>query len=262
MKKICCMLLVCMRIITGISIPTFAVGDLDAKIVELTEEQVTKLENCVNDTFKDLVNEKDFLDCNGELFDAVCCGDLLSKYYLSVNRIKDMQECLAKVYTLKAEMVWSSLGGHPYTFESIRIERYLLKKASAYAKESLNGELYSYLETKLNDMDEKVLKLAAGERLFIYDGFLSRIYAGTPESEQEYTELLSYIKYAFNNIDNCKNCLNESDLFFRNDGIECALKINCEKTYDVEDVFKSILLGHFNFGNRPCHIAFGIFMDN
>lgn len=289
MKKLCCILLICMMLFTSLSIPVFAVEinieNLSAQNIDDFKNEVDRIFNVIKDEGQESTDgtereQSEFINCRGALLDGICCSDLIAKYCSANGRHEEAKEYLLKMYVMAAEMMWCSVDN---SIEPFKLELYFLKEAANCVNDSTNAELCEMLINKLAFINTKILKFTKKfEKYKEYSEveILNMVYSGVPKSQEELNCLLNttneifedlgdFLEYSVLLIDKISNSLmtppcsgdeefDEPDNQY--DEFICTLKVDRKKIYSVKNIVKKVLKGQFNFGKQNMHIALGFIL--
>ena len=210
MKKICCMLMACMMIFTGISMPTFAMEgnatDVQStyNIANISDENIIELKKEVDYTFYGLVEDKSFSASSGAVFNAMCEADLLSKYYAINGQARESRTYQAKGYVIASEFILYSLNGEENLFAKYELSLYYLNKSYECLQKNEDTELYKSISKEIRCILGKKfvrdyekynrLKLNKEEKL----GLILKIRKEIPKNEEELNLLLESAGDLFN----------------------------------------------------------------
>ena len=124
MKKVCCIFFICLVILSGLSIPTFAVS-----IGNCTEKKLLPLKIATNAMFDNVVNSKEERwDC-GQLLDFISYSDLLSEFYMTKCKFKEVDQYRVKKCVFQSALIKSMCYDCTDT-KFVDLELYFLKKAT------------------------------------------------------------------------------------------------------------------------------------
>lgn len=276
MKKICCMFLACVMVLTGLSIPTFAVHEYN-EIGKLSIEEVSILERKLNEVFNAMMDgEEEYLGCRGKLLDGICYGNLLANYYEAIGNKRKSKKCLGKAYALAGEMMWCSVNK---SLEPFALELYFFQKAVDCVKGSADGKLRSNLKNRLDYIDTKISDFIEESKLY-KDSDKEKTYNQVPKNERELSNLLESANEIFENLDDFfeyselmikedyedefalfdLECDSTEEPYNPVDKCICSLKVDGGTVlYAIRNVIKDILKGNFCFCAQNVHIALGLF---
>ena len=257
MKKICCMLMACMMIFTGFSMPAFAVNNLIRE--NLTEDKISRLDGVVNDAFEGIAADMDFSDCEGILLDGMCSAILLCSYY------KTRDNGRACEYVAKRNIIGSEIIGYCASKRCadnlvvLDLKRRYLSYAICCAEKSSQGYVSLQANYRYKKVKEKILDLIREKDLYKEcksdEEIMDKYRKENSTAVQEYNNMILNTEGLF---ENCQEFFNESELFSMHDGRRCSLKISKNKIETIDDIFKAI----FTQAEMMADIAFGIFIKD
>ena len=174
MKKICCLLMACMMILTGFSIPTFAMeGNTEDvqgayNIANIPEDRIMALRKKVDYVCKLAIHGELKTD-SGEFFDALCIADLISKYYANKGQVNEYKEYVAKRYLCAAGLIVSSESNIDNFFNQFKLSIYCLDTAFTILSSLSNRDpnYYEGIEEDTFDLYASVLMPEKYRRAYV-----------------------------------------------------------------------------------------------
>ena len=257
MKKICCMLLVCMMIFTGISMPAFAAEESD--IQNLNDYQINMLKVQVDYVFKNVIKGADFSQNEGLLLDAVCCSDMLFRYYKAKHNEEQANEYLAKRYIISIPMIDILLKGKRNDLDIFRQKVSYLFMARSFIYTRLKSELYLDIDVFGYNLLQQILPMGIYSDCKILKEVWKKLIAELPKSHKDVAEFV-YNTEGFS--ERCQLFFNNSQLFNLYKEGDGLLKADIKNVYRIENIIKNIFLRNFNFVDGENHIAFSFLSDN
>ena len=151
MKKICSLLMACMMILTGFSIPAFAMKWSKEDIERACQyDRMTNLGRKVNNVCELVLKPEvfyngiyyDFLGKVGtnscRFFEAMCASDLVAQYYASRGKEEEFKQYTAKRYWCAAGLIKSSESNRDNLLTQFKLIVYCFEKACKIWNETID----------------------------------------------------------------------------------------------------------------------------
>lgn len=266
MKKICCMFLICMMVLTGFSVPVFA--DTEVRVDRLSSDDIGRLRKQTDEVFDKIVSEYGEKVPLGIILDSICYSDLIAKYYTGKDCKKEETLYLVKRDIMEGVLAIYICNAYKDGKKFIGLDLYFFKEANKLLREIINQEdeeikklhsiivnilsdygIFYALENEDKDIGKAVDKImiksrynkALGEQLL--SETKQKIQSNFPKNNQQLERMLWKLEKYLEN--NCSDIFNKSKLL-----------VDQRKTADI---VCEVLREQFNFGKSQTHIALNYF---
>ena len=278
MKKICCVLMACMMIFTGLSMPVFAAGEgfqsqsnqiHNLKIVKndllksmikrvsLNEVQISRLAVKVNDVFECVVEGVDFSECEGALLDAVCCCGMLADYYKVKQNDGKCNEYKAKADIISAMIIEILLKGRHNDLDILKAKLFYLAFACDCAEKSRNLNFHCDFFKFMDSIYRQMLSMDICKDCKNYKEILDKLKTELPTHKE-------IVDLAYNTEDFSEKCqlfFNASKLFSYYKEVFCLFKAD-EKVYRIESVIQDILYGYYKLADKKTDMGLSFLIND
>ena len=265
MKKICSMLLACMMILTGFSMPAFADGEweiLVPQLENLKEDQVNKLECKVRDVFEAIKRKENFDARKGLLLDGMCCAQLLNYYYRWKGEKGKFIEYTIKAKICAVELIRYCIAENdPKNVNFLKYKVIHLGCAISLAPSYLKKEIILAIGDEYKNCKKELLHKFHAEGLYSEckrtEEIVNEIHMES--CRRGYLlddELLNNMKPLFTYH---SDIFNGSELFDWYNAASCKVKVDEDRIYKTYQIIFCFLKCKTGMGPDRIHVAFGLF---